>query len=84
MVKRAEIAFNHFVVDKAGVIFASGRDAGNRIYNFIINSNTGNILEQVNSHFEGIDGEWAEYVKRRVEQYKGIAPTYRIPHFELS
>jgi hypothetical protein len=84
MVRRADIKFHHFVIDKEGVIFASARDSSNKIYNFVINSCTGNILEQVSSRFESINGEWAEYVRSKAEQYRGIVPTYRIPHFELS
>ena len=83
--KTAVLEFSHFVVDKTGVIFASAREEGtNKIYNFVINSQTGNILEQFNSHFESISGEWAEYVRQQAEQYQGIVPTYRIPYFELS
>ena len=88
MVKLSEnfysIKFTHFVVDSQGVIFASGRDAHNKIANFIVNTQTGTVLAQVNSHFEPVTSEWAEYIRKRVEEYQGLVPTYRIPYFELS
>ena len=84
MVKRADLEFKHFVTDHTGLIFASARDSGNRIYNFILNKDTGNILEQFYGKFEVIDGEWAEYVKTSIQQYRDIVPTYRIPHFQVS
>jgi hypothetical protein len=79
-----ELEFKHFVVDSSGLIFACARDSANRIYNYIINTSTGTVLEQVNSHFECIIGDYAEQVKRTAERYYGVIPTYRIPQFELS
>ena len=42
-----KLYFSHFVVDRQGVIFASARDKNNRIYNFIIDSDSGIVQEQV-------------------------------------
>jgi hypothetical protein len=81
---KTELEFRHFVVDKWGVIFASARDKNNKVYNFIINGNSGTVMEQINSHFECITGERAEYVKKTAAHYYGVLPTYRVPHFELS
>ena len=78
------IEFRHFVVDRQGVIFASGRDASNKVCNFIINRQTGTVLTQVNSHFEQLSIECARYITSRIAEYQGILPTYRVVHFEFN
>jgi hypothetical protein len=78
------LEFTHFVVDRTGLTFASARDtASNRIYNFIV-SQSGDIREQCADRFEVITGEWAEFIRLRIEHYRGIAPIYRIPHFDFN
>ncbi|MBU1367198.1 MAG: hypothetical protein KJ711_05245 [Candidatus Omnitrophica bacterium] len=79
-----ELEFSHFIVDREGVIFASARDESNKVYNFIINQLTGGVLEQVNSHFEPIERERAETIRKDAQHWYGILPTYRIPHFDFS
>ncbi len=81
MVKRANVEFTHFVIDKSGLIFASARDADNKIYNFIVNQ-SGDVLEQINSHFESINGEWEQYIKRRLDDYQGLVSTHRVEQIE--
>jgi hypothetical protein len=77
-----ELEFKHFIVDRQGTVFASARDADNRIYNFLITA--GAVKEQRNTHFELLNGEYAEYIKQRAQGYYGIVPTYKIPYIDAS
>jgi hypothetical protein len=82
--QKRELEFKHFVVDNTGLIFACARDSADRVCNYIINTSTGTVLEQINSHFECIVGEYAEQILKAAQRYYGRIPTYRIPQFELS
>ena len=75
--------FQHFVVDKQGVIFACARDGSQRVYNFIVNTQTDRVHEQVRTSFKEIFGSWAEYIRQRVSQSQGLLPTYKIRHFDF-
>ena len=79
-----KLEFKHFIKDRQGIIFASARDRTNKVYNFLINTQTGRVLKQISSRFEQVMGEDAEDVKSAVERYSKIIPTYNIQHFDFS
>lgn len=79
-----KLEFQHFVIDKLGIVFGSARDERNRVYNFLINTQTGGVLQQVNARFEAISSGIAEIVRTRMEKYQSVVPTYRIEHFDFN
>ena len=70
------LEFNHFIIDRQGVIFASARDKNNIVYNFIINSQTGTVLKQINNQFKLANDP--EQIKQRAEAYYGKVAVYQI------
>ena len=79
-----KLEFKHFVIDRLGIIFASARDERNHVQNFIINTQTGGVLQQVNASFVAISSGIAESIRKRMEQYESIVPTYKIEHFDFN
>jgi hypothetical protein len=77
-----ELKFRHFIIDRKGTIFVSARDADNKVYNFLITHTS--IMQQVNSHFEFVNDELAEYIRRKVESCYGIVPIYKIKYIDVS
>ena len=85
MLYTLKLKFTHFVVAKIdGSIFASARDEANRIYNFLISSQTGTVSQQVNNSFRPLDQERADFIRRKAERSYGKLPVYRVPRFEFS
>ena len=83
MMCTTKLQFSHFVVATIqGLVFASARDASNRVHNYLISKKNGSIREQIRSNFEPISGEYANYIKERVEEGFGILPTFRTNYFE--
>ena len=79
-----QLEFKHLVIDKVGVIFASARDYHNKIFNFLIDPNTGIVLEQANRDFRAIPRERARYISVEVKRMAQAIPTYHIQHFDFS
>ena len=70
------LEFTHFVVATVeGIIFAAARD-GKRIRNFIIDVKTGGAHQQVNSHFEELPRDTAEYIRSRAALCYDRVPTF--------
>ena len=70
------LEFTHFVVATVeGIIFAAARE-GKRIKNFIIDVKTGGTRQQVNSHFEELPRETAEYIRSKAALWYDRVPTF--------
>jgi hypothetical protein len=80
-----DLIFNHFVVaNNQGLIFASARDKVNRIYNFLVNEFTGNVMQQINDKFEPVQSRDSEHIKDAVYKLRNVLPTYHIRCFDFS
>ena len=70
------LEFTHFVVATVeGIIFVAARQ-GARIRNFIIDVKNGGARQQVNSHFEDLPEEAAEYIRSRAALLYDRVPTF--------
>ena len=70
------LEFTHFVVATVeGIIFVAARQ-GARIRNFIIDVKSGRARQQVNSHFEELPQDAAEYIRARAALWYDRVPTF--------
>jgi len=79
-----QLEFNHLVVDRTGLIFASARDEESNVSNYLVDSHSGEVKKQVGNQFEPISEEYADEVRRQIRRSYGSLPVYRVPSISLS
>jgi hypothetical protein len=78
------LKFSHFIkVVGQGFIFASARDEGERIYNFIIKEN-GIVAQQTRFGFRQLPKETAEVVKLSINLQPSVPTFTTTSHIKLS
>jgi hypothetical protein len=78
------LIIRHLIIDNQGMVFVSAKDVNGEIYNFIVNSQNGTVSIQINSHFEPLLENLAEYIRKKVEQFYDVVPTYRVREIKVS
>jgi hypothetical protein len=79
------LRFSHFVVaTNSGKIFVSSRDTSGHIFNFIIDTHSGEVSEQIGGQFVRLDDQLAAVIKNRIEHNYAQVPVYRTGDISLS
>jgi hypothetical protein len=79
------LRFSHFVVStNSGQVFVSSRDEAGRVFNFLLDTRTGSVCEQVRDQFVRLDDQLASVIKNRIEQNYNQVPVYRTADISLS